>query len=300
MLHKSYEVWLKVDGERLPEYNLEMEGDDQKTAACYVPSERGKHFAIHWRDHKATDYLSLEFTIDGTRLRSAQYCDPGKTGFKADVRRDAEYTHPLMFSDLQITDGEDAFQPTAALGTIVVSVTRMNPPQLVPRGDWHVRGEDFHGVGVVHETSKKAGTHGVSLGEAQFKPKRLDRNRNKMRRKNTPVDRGEGAVARFVFRYKPYDLLQAQSIVPPPVPSLSLVALPDTPLATTASVTQNRALKRPPSSERPPKRPRGDPGHTVDQSPISDVLDDDDELDSYRYVVCSCAESNLSRCHAPY
>lgn len=43
MLHRGYDVWISdADDCRIPEYNMEVEGADGKTVACYIPSESGK------------------------------------------------------------------------------------------------------------------------------------------------------------------------------------------------------------------------------------------------------------------
>ena len=36
------EVWIECEGQRLPEYDTQPEGDDGKTFACFIPSETGK------------------------------------------------------------------------------------------------------------------------------------------------------------------------------------------------------------------------------------------------------------------
>lgn len=44
MFHRDYDVWISdVDGRRIPEYNMQLEGaDGLKTVTCYIPSESGK------------------------------------------------------------------------------------------------------------------------------------------------------------------------------------------------------------------------------------------------------------------
>ncbi len=36
------EVWITCEGQRLPEYDTQPEGDDGKTFACFIPSDAGK------------------------------------------------------------------------------------------------------------------------------------------------------------------------------------------------------------------------------------------------------------------
>ena len=38
----SYEVWIQVDGKKLPEYGMHYSKADQTEITCWIPSEVGK------------------------------------------------------------------------------------------------------------------------------------------------------------------------------------------------------------------------------------------------------------------
>ena len=50
----GYEVWITCDGEPLPEYQAQVEGDG-KTVACFIPSESGKASSHYIQLHKFWD-----------------------------------------------------------------------------------------------------------------------------------------------------------------------------------------------------------------------------------------------------
>ncbi|KAI0716755.1 hypothetical protein C8Q76DRAFT_416633 [Earliella scabrosa] len=210
---KGYEVQVTCDNRPLPEYNVQLEGDDGKTVACYIPSECGKTFAIEWRDHVKQTHLRFVTKIDG-RDAGGNRCPPGGRGYRSGVRTNPTTRQSFQFANLQTTDEDDALgMPSYAnLGEIVVCVSRIRAEcRSVP----HSWGK-FKPMGAVHERSKKAGVHCVELGEARRVPTK------RIQTMSTPLDPREGDVAKFIFRYRPLALLQAQGIVPhesKPVPS---------------------------------------------------------------------------------
>ncbi|PIL23299.1 hypothetical protein GSI_14609 [Ganoderma sinense ZZ0214-1] len=105
----------------------------------------------------------------------------------------------------------------------------------------------FRPVGAVNERSKKAGVHCVSLGANRQVPL------SKTQSSSTPLNPREGNVAKFIFRYRPRGLLQAQGIIPLPAAERKPIRL-------------DRKIKKRPSDEvdrlddisssRPSKRSR--------------------------------------------
>ncbi|KAI0659682.1 hypothetical protein C8Q70DRAFT_980345 [Cubamyces menziesii] len=214
MLHRGYDIWITDDeGRRMPEYKMEVEGHNGKTVACYIPSESGKRFAIHWKDYNGLHTSSMSMVVDGTH-RVGNVCRPNDHGHRIGIRTDhAEVYHPFQFAALRTTDDDSALLETKAhalekLGTIEVNVTRVHSH--VRRAAF--RPQAFSGVGAVHERSKKLGAHCVTLGEG-VRVRRLHG-----RCKSRPLDPREGPYATFTFRYRPAALLQAQGIMPPPAP----------------------------------------------------------------------------------
>ncbi|TBU34227.1 hypothetical protein BD311DRAFT_747369 [Dichomitus squalens] len=226
----GYTVWISCDGKSLPEYKTERKGEDRNTITCYIPSETGETFSIEWRDYVNQSHLRFVTKVDG-RAVGGNRCRPGGKGLRWGVRTSTTTRQPFQFAPLRTTDDEEhmyALASHAALGEIEVSVIRIRAEyRSVP----HTMGK-FRPVEAVHERSKKAGVHCVSLGANRQVP--LSRTQTS----STPLNPREGPVAKFVFRYRPKALLQAQGIIPIPLPAADRKpALPD------------RKLKRRPSSD---------------------------------------------------
>ncbi|KAH9941778.1 uncharacterized protein BXZ73DRAFT_41735 [Epithele typhae] len=261
MLHKSYEVWITCEGERLPEYQAKPEGKDGKEIGCFIPSESGKSFAINWKDHAAKDDLVFGFDLDGSPLSHGKWCAAGGSGQKAGVITDANSEQAFLFADLKTSDDEALLSGTASLpdiGSIQVNVMRLvrGSTRQVP-----FIADKFSAIGAVHERSKKAGAHSVSLGKGAS----LGTHYQTLAA-YTPLDPSEGYVATFNFRYRPLALLQAQDIAPLAKPEPKPPAAPQQ--------NDNRALKRSGSFEdRLPKRARQEPSRDMGTIDLSDEED---------------------------
>lgn len=60
MLHRGYDVWISdADGRRIPEYDMEIEGAEGKTVACYIPSESGKVSGMDLADTLSVYFLGM-------------------------------------------------------------------------------------------------------------------------------------------------------------------------------------------------------------------------------------------------
>ncbi|KAH9899204.1 hypothetical protein C8Q73DRAFT_724150 [Cubamyces lactineus] len=214
MLYRGYDVWITDDNDqRMPEYKMEAEGNSGKAVACYIPSESGKRFVIHWKDYNGLHTASVRVNIDGA-LRCSNICRPNENGRRAAIRTvSADTYHPFQFADLRTTDDDSALLANDAkavekIGGIEVDITRVHPH--VPRAAF--RPQTCRVIGVVHERSKKLGVHRVTLGEG------IKIKKPPVWSKSVPLDPREGPFVSFIFRYRPAALLQAQGIMPPPAP----------------------------------------------------------------------------------
>ncbi|RPD77297.1 hypothetical protein L226DRAFT_559352 [Lentinus tigrinus ALCF2SS1-7] len=255
---KGYEVWITCDGEPLPEYQTQVEGDD-KTIACFIPSESGKEFVIHWRDNVKTTWLKYTFKLDGRSLSHAQASSAGVTGKVAGVLTGPDIEQPFQFADLRTSDDDALLNnmfSNADLGTIQVSVCRVHEHfTVVP-----FTPATFSAVGTVHERSKKAGAHNVTLGKGS----RVADHPHRYLCHREPIDLSEGYVATFLFRYRPRALLQAQGVMPP-----SPVPMKEEPRTRRASDSVD---------DRPAKRPKTEPGTAIEDLGVIELSDDEDDL----------------------
>ncbi|KAM5537619.1 hypothetical protein V8D89_008697 [Ganoderma adspersum] len=210
------EVWVSCEGQQLPEYDTQSEGDGGKTFACFISSETGKKFALEWQNNSDRDVLKFTVKLDGIFTKN-KWSRPQENDSISGVRVGPTTMQPFQFSQLETTDSDDALHvpANADLGTIRVRVCRVKLVSVKkqrPR-DFTLK---FHSVGPIHERSKKLGAHCVTLGEATEVRYNLN---SRKKWKSEVIDPDEGPLVEFIFRYRPLALLQAQDIAPPPIRS---------------------------------------------------------------------------------
>ncbi|OBZ67486.1 hypothetical protein A0H81_12606 [Grifola frondosa] len=235
MLHRGYELRVICEGKALPEYDVQVEGDEN-TVACYIPSASGKKFEIEWQDHAGLCHTAIRIRLDGQRL-SGNRCKPFGRGSKTGIRTSVNVRRPFIFSNLETSDDDNLATKCVSkdLGVIEVRVTRIKPNVIHQK----FSASQFLNVGTVHETSKKAGAHCVSLGEG------VESINTEGRVKTDLLFKSEQFYVKFLFRYRPADLLQAQGIIPPERPTNGLEEPIDKGKKRAKSMTdQDRRLRR--------------------------------------------------------
>ncbi|KAI0642782.1 hypothetical protein C8Q79DRAFT_234647 [Trametes meyenii] len=218
MLHRGHEVWISDgDGRRLPEYKMEIDNNEERRVSCYIPSESGMQFIVHWQDYNGAHNASMHCSVDGMHAGRSS-CRPNSGGSRFGVRTTPNTYTTFQFGELRTTDDDDALlaanlRSLEKVGTIEMRVHRSQqsgqPAPFKPAA--------FAGVGAIHERSKKLGAHCAMPGRAvkcRSIPHRV---------RHLPLVPGEGPYAIFVFQYRPAGLLQAQGIMPPPPPDAAQV-----------------------------------------------------------------------------
>ncbi|KAI0631244.1 hypothetical protein C8Q77DRAFT_195635 [Trametes polyzona] len=207
MLHRGYEIWISdSEGQRIPEYPMETEGTDEKTVACHIPSESGKVSGL-----LVTPYTTSVLNV--WLIAGSTSCRPGGSGKRIGVRLTEDTCCPFQFSNLETTDDETALwtaNPVALeeLGTIQVRVVRIHAQQPTTA----FKPTFLASIGAVYERSKKLGAQCVSLGGPV-------RTKKREKARATPLNPRGGPDAKFIFRYMPPALLQAQGIMPSSSPA---------------------------------------------------------------------------------
>ncbi|KAK7461824.1 hypothetical protein VKT23_008255 [Stygiomarasmius scandens] len=193
-------AWVSIDGIELTQYSIENYGFE---SSCWIASEVGKKFAVHWKYESLPCDLRAAVYIDGqkcdsilssrSRLPKERYVDAVPTSGKSE--------RPLMFSVPNTTDDEEYLAMTNPVtGEIKVEVHEC---EITAEVEFENSNSHFTGAGKVHEKSKKALGHQVGLGE-----ERISRSHDRVE-----VDDGD-KVATFLFRYRPIEFLQADGIAP--------------------------------------------------------------------------------------
>ncbi|KAI0760412.1 hypothetical protein C8Q74DRAFT_225925 [Fomes fomentarius] len=122
-------VWITCDGQPLPEYSTKIEGNDGKTISCFVPSEAGNSFALHYHNNRAElhpdHFLRFAPDFDGTSF-DASVCRQGGEASLKGHRPNATTELPLQFATLLTTDEDVTMdsQTIVELGLIRVKVNR--------------------------------------------------------------------------------------------------------------------------------------------------------------------------------
>ncbi|KAI1795879.1 hypothetical protein LXA43DRAFT_989893 [Ganoderma leucocontextum] len=202
---KGFSAHICCDGKELEQYDVQLE--DERTVTCWIPSESGKAFSVHWKEDASPTPTLMQVTtlVDGRCV--ARHKD---SGFISGLVDRPGQVRPLLFSQLKVTDDEAvaSSSPSALrldkLGAIEVEMRRV---------DAYHECEDFFSmgevpeIGPVHEKSKKAGVHAVSIGAAAA---------CKPTRKMMAIGLQNQPFAVFKFLYRPIELLRANDIAPRP------------------------------------------------------------------------------------
>ncbi|KAH9833214.1 uncharacterized protein C8Q71DRAFT_194370 [Rhodofomes roseus] len=203
----NLEVLVRSEGRDLPEYQVEHV--DDRTLACYINSEVGKTFEICWRGDTRRDKYdsSVHCYVDG-RGAGGTFSQRGIVdNSRWGVREAVDRRRPFVFAPLVTTDDESIAVSSEAhpdLGTIDVKLF------YVVLGDirhFKQRPGAIYPGGVVHEKIKKMGIHCVSLGDSRECEREAKANMK-------VINESDPIYARFIFRYRSKDFLQAEGIMP--------------------------------------------------------------------------------------
>ncbi|KAH9946919.1 hypothetical protein B0H21DRAFT_741625 [Amylocystis lapponica] len=181
--------------------------EETATANCFVASEAGKEIHISLGNVSATSNVLVKAYIDGQYIMR-KVVKAGKSSTVMEFRIDADTKQALVFANIEVTDDDSLVGPDAhGVGLIKLRVFRVLSRRRISHSPtYHSR--TFRELGLIHEQTKKAGTHCVARGE------RVTRSMSRPRHMSTREDM---PFANFLSQYRPLEMLQAQGIVPLPV-----------------------------------------------------------------------------------
>jgi len=194
-------------------FKPEVEGGDGKTATCWIPSEVGKKFEVNWTDIYGGVATTGDVAIDGAVKTKCVIHGhrKGATTSAEGVYVSQNEHKPFLFSALQVTEDESAnIRISADLGTVSLTIWRVVITEVNKPFNPRAVQTDAHGP--VHEKSKKGGSHVVAFGAAERSKSMITKCAV------TPYSAADAITpwVKFVFRYRPLDLLQANEIAPRP------------------------------------------------------------------------------------
>ncbi|KAI0754339.1 hypothetical protein C8Q80DRAFT_362358 [Daedaleopsis nitida] len=203
MILNQCEAWVTCENRRLPEYSMKSEGDG-KTISCYIPSRVGKAFSLHWRTSGSSSMNHCELYMDGIHVGSYSANDSMSA-----VRTGPSTRQPLRSAELLTTDDDTALHRLGHSDLWTIKVSFWNA-SITP--GWsgkrkYSRFDALQSVQPIHERSKKAGGHCITLGTKEVAPPRS-------RYQNTFELIGLEPQVVLLFRYRPLAILQAERIAP--------------------------------------------------------------------------------------
>ncbi|KAF5334841.1 hypothetical protein D9758_014295 [Tetrapyrgos nigripes] len=170
-----------------------------------LPKQVVDKFQVHWKDHAFSVPTTGRITIDGV-MHSGKVIHKGsapsytthKRGFRESVSR----LRPFVFSRLSFTDDDKYLDAmTDGLGDICLTIWKARLTKRLKTYRTHSRPREKT---VVHETLKKGVDHRAGLDSyCVYRPGRPQ----------VEVEKYGEPVARFVFRYRPLDVLEANGLV---------------------------------------------------------------------------------------
>ncbi|KAJ7087840.1 hypothetical protein C8R44DRAFT_819945 [Mycena epipterygia] len=281
LTHRGFSAWIVVDGKPLPEY---LVAEDTKAArvSCWIPSEEGQKFSVHWKDHDGKVDSCSFISLDGLVVPGRFLFGTGET-FRQGVRSSKSTERAFVFQ--KIEEDEPSTQSiNKDVGMITLRIKRIqrvasrpaNPVQQLPS---------------VTLGKRKAGELSVGFGDDMPAYDQFAYTWSvKPYGKDAPAGaRTPSTYVSFVFRYRSREFLQMQGIMPdhdlpssPPTTRASMRRVASAPAMpvpeTKATLITPRASPSPPkkkhkpsvqekpylaSSPRRPRRPSADMRRTV-------------------------------------
>ncbi|KAJ2934962.1 hypothetical protein H1R20_g2102, partial [Candolleomyces eurysporus] len=198
----EYSAWICIEGLATPVHDVQRENS---SSSCWIASQVGKKFSVNW--YNATRQTPVQATV----IIDGNVCD---NHIMLDAQRYPNKPSGVGISNLSRADDDSYLDTVGAsmdIGTITLQLWRIEVQEVVSETLKHRYGATTLDDRIVHERSKKAGAHHVTYGEEYASPApTVDMVRGRT------ID--TAPVATFSFKYRPYDILLANGIIPRPTP----------------------------------------------------------------------------------
>ncbi|KAJ7661652.1 hypothetical protein B0H17DRAFT_1212208 [Mycena rosella] len=197
----GFSAWIAIDGVKASEFDVQTAG---KTATCWIPSEVGKKFSVHWSNLSVAGMTGGRVLVDGNDCDGqilARETRPTSTSM-AGINETTTSVRPFIFSSLDMTDDDSVLEcnPAEKLGTIDLEIWRVR--RVDDASTWH--GRAAPPPKKIHERAKKAATQQISFCEPVFRePAKVVRCKWTER------------IITFSFKYRPLESLRANGTAPP-------------------------------------------------------------------------------------
>ncbi|CAL1710826.1 unnamed protein product [Somion occarium] len=246
---RGLSAYMRIGGQEVTEYGVILD-DAAHSVGLYVASEVDKELEILMKNTLDNDKVTFRVYLDGL-IAGGFICKPGRSTICKHACVGSQY-QTLKFAPIVTTDDEHAASKDTKfindLGTIEIRAHRCleqisTDVQLKANKSWN--------ISPIHELTKKAGTHRVTLGatDPSYAPKLTQ---------TTLIDPSDHPFATFLFRYRPLAILQAEGIAPlTPAPAAAEQSMaPEERTDISTHLGEKRRQEEAGPSERPPRKAR--------------------------------------------
>ncbi|KAJ7592559.1 hypothetical protein C8J56DRAFT_1161692 [Mycena floridula] len=221
---KEFTVWIEIEGTKAKEYGFEMSKnkDGVDVAACWIPSEHGKKFAIHCSYEDLAITFNSRAYVDGTDCgKQSRIAGRPVTPIVFHLLRTSETTKkPFIFTHLDLTD-DDQYLDQSVSETFGRIELRLNKAYLDRRQNLPSREYSLPEKKLFHERSKKVFLH--RIGQYSLKASVVKRAQTQDSfgddisaepSRRFQITRRSDPIAHFQFKYRTLDQLMANGIAP--------------------------------------------------------------------------------------
>ncbi|KAJ8088540.1 hypothetical protein PM082_022613 [Marasmius tenuissimus] len=203
----NFSASVRIEGRNLEEYDIQVD-EGSLTATCWIASEVGKTYAVHWTDQKYRLPTARYVTIDGHH-GGGSVMDRDDQTIPHEAFTDALYTTsttkvPYTFSNIATSDDYALLSapPAPDIGLIKLQIFQV---RVISKGlESQNKAPEMR---IFHEKTKKGISHQTSFERSVATHAMFF----------TEVERIGPPVAVFNFKYRPLGILQAEDIAPPPL-----------------------------------------------------------------------------------
>jgi hypothetical protein len=100
LTHRGFSAWIMSDNRPLPEYLVAVD-DKTHRVQCWIPSNPGSQFSVHWKDHTG-EVVSCAFIILDGLVVPGRFLHGGTEASRRGVRTGPTTERPFIFT--QVTD----------------------------------------------------------------------------------------------------------------------------------------------------------------------------------------------------
>ncbi|KAJ7451851.1 hypothetical protein B0H11DRAFT_1821790 [Mycena galericulata] len=200
----GFSAWITIEGSNSKAEEFDAQ-TTQKTVQCWIASEVGKRFTVHWSNISVPGMTGGRVLVDGNNCdgqilaRDRRPTSTSMSGFNETTTS----VRPFVFTSVDVTDDDAVLESSAdeRLGTIDLEIWTVERNHAGP-STW--TGMAAPPPQKINERSKKAATQQISFCDP------VPRQPAKV----IPC-RWTNRIVTFSFKYRSLDLLRANGIAPP-------------------------------------------------------------------------------------